>query len=218
MIQDIISAIPFGIFLAFTIGPVFFILLETSITKGFRAALFFDFGALLGDTFFIFLAYWSTSKLSGYIKNNPNLFIFGGLIIIFYGLFSYFLQRKNKEKVIASRVIEIKEKNYFTLFYKGFLLNIINVGVFAYWLAVLMSFTKRGDITSGRVITFLSSILLTYLLVDIIKILIAKRLRNKLTPMNIYKIKQGINIFLVIFGLFLIFQGFFPSTLNSVME
>ena len=81
-----------------------------------------------------------------------------------------------------------------------------------------MSFTKRGDITSGRVITFLSSILLTYLLVDIIKILIAKRLRNKLTPMNIYKIKQGINIFLVIFGLFLIFQGFFPSTLNSVME
>ena len=111
MIQDIISAIPFGIFLAFTIGPVFFILLETSITKGFRAALFFDFGALLGDTFFIFLAYWSTSKLSGYIKNNPNLFIFGGLIIIFYGLFSYFLQRKNKEKVIASRVIEIKEKN-----------------------------------------------------------------------------------------------------------
>ena len=36
--------------------------------------------------------------------------------------------------------------------------------------------------------------------------------------MNIHKIKQGINIFLVIFGLFLIFQGFFPSTLNSVME
>ncbi|MDO4879790.1 MAG: LysE family transporter [Capnocytophaga sp.] len=218
MIQDIISAIPFGIFLAFTIGPVFFILLETSITRGFRAALFFDFGALLGDAFFIILAYWSTSKLSDYIKNNPNLFIYGGIIIILYGLFSYFSQRKNKKNITTNRIIEIKEKNYFSLFYKGFLLNIINVGVFAYWLAVIMSFSKQGNITSTRVITFLSAILLTYLLVDIIKILIAKRLRNKLTPMNIHKIKQGINIFLVIFGLFLIFQGIFPTNFNAVIE
>ena len=39
MFDDIIAAIPFGIILAFTIGPVFFVLLETSATKGFKAAL-----------------------------------------------------------------------------------------------------------------------------------------------------------------------------------
>ena len=37
MIEDIQAAIPLGFFLSFMIGPVFFVLLETSIVKGFRA-------------------------------------------------------------------------------------------------------------------------------------------------------------------------------------
>jgi hypothetical protein len=40
MINDILAGIP--CILSFMIGPVFFILLETSIIKGFRAALVFD--------------------------------------------------------------------------------------------------------------------------------------------------------------------------------
>ena len=72
MIESIFVAISLGVMLAFTIGPVFFILIETSITKGIRSALAFDFGAISGDIFFILLAYWGTSKLSDYIKNNPN--------------------------------------------------------------------------------------------------------------------------------------------------
>lgn len=52
MINDILSGIPWGIFLSFMIGPVFFILLETSIIKGFRAALVFDLGVVLGDIVF----------------------------------------------------------------------------------------------------------------------------------------------------------------------
>jgi len=42
MFDDILAGIPFGIILAFTIGPVFFVLLETGATKGFRSALIFD--------------------------------------------------------------------------------------------------------------------------------------------------------------------------------
>ncbi|HRB73280.1 MAG TPA: LysE family translocator, partial [Flavobacterium sp.] len=41
MIDDILTGIPLGFFLSFMIGPVFFVLLETSITKGFRAAMSF---------------------------------------------------------------------------------------------------------------------------------------------------------------------------------
>jgi hypothetical protein len=37
MVNDILAGVPWGIFLSFMIGPVFFILLETSILKGFRA-------------------------------------------------------------------------------------------------------------------------------------------------------------------------------------
>ena len=130
MIESIFVAISLGVMLAFTIGPVFFILIETSITKGIRSALAFDFGAISGDIFFILLAYWGTSKLSDYIKNNPNLFVYGGILIIIYGLFSFFKERKDyRLHPPQTRIVEIKEGNYFTFFYKGFFLNIINVGV-----------------------------------------------------------------------------------------
>ena len=63
MLHDILTAIPLGILLAFTIGPVFFVLLETSITKGFRAAMVFDLGVICGDLIFILIAYFSTNQL-----------------------------------------------------------------------------------------------------------------------------------------------------------
>ena len=60
MIEDILSGIPLGIFLSFMVGPVFFVLLETSALKGFRAALVFDMGVVLADIVFISIAYFSS--------------------------------------------------------------------------------------------------------------------------------------------------------------
>ena len=117
-----------------------------------------------------------------------------------------------------TRIVEIKEGNYFTFFYKGFFLNIINVGVFFYWVATIATFSSGAGTTTTKVLVFLGTILLTYLLTDIVKILIAKRLRHKLTPTNIHKIKQGIHIFLVIFGVFLLLNGVFPNALAAVKE
>ena len=62
MIEDIQAAIPLGFFLAFMIGPVFFVLLETSATKGFWAAIVFDLGVTIADVFFIGLAYFSSFR------------------------------------------------------------------------------------------------------------------------------------------------------------
>ena len=219
MIETIFIAISLGVILAFTIGPVFFILIETSITKGIRSALAFDIGAISGDIFFIVLAYWGTSKLSAYIENNPNLFLYGGLLIIVYGLFSFFKERRDfRLNPPQTRIVAIKEGNYFTFFYKGFFLNVINVGVFFYWLATIATFSARPGMTPTRVLFFLATILLTYLLTDIVKILIAKRLRHRLTPTNIHKIKQGINIFLVVFGVFLLLNGFFPNLIQAIKK
>jgi len=98
MINDILAAIPWGIFLAFTIGPVFFILIETSITKGFRAALIFDLGVVLADFVFILIAYFSTNSLLERLKDDPALFIFGGLVMLTFGIISMVKEKKNYKK------------------------------------------------------------------------------------------------------------------------
>ena len=89
MFDDILRAIPFGIILAFTIGPVFFVLLETSATKGFRSALIFDSGVMLADIIFILVAFFSTNKLLEKIKDDPNFLVFGGVLLLVYGLISF---------------------------------------------------------------------------------------------------------------------------------
>jgi threonine/homoserine/homoserine lactone efflux protein len=70
----------------------------------------------------------------------------------------------------------------------------------------------------NRIILFMSVILITYLITDIIKIILAKQLKNRLTPYIIYKIKRVISVILMIFGFFLIIQGFFPNEKEMIKE
>ncbi|MEZ7498414.1 LysE family transporter [Flavobacterium sp. Arc3] len=216
MINDILSGIPWGVFLSFMIGPVFFILLETSIIKGFRAAIVFDLGVILGDIVFIGIAYLGSYRLIQSLKDKPALFIFGGMLMLAYGIISFVSLRK--EKKIDTKQIdnEIIKRDYFSLFIKGFFLNIINIGVLGFWLAIIISVGPKLDMQTSRMFTFFSAVIITYLLVDCVKILLAKQLKTKMTPTNILKIKKGISIVLMVFGLVLITQGWFPKEKEMV--
>lgn len=218
MINDILSGIPWGIFLSFMIGPVFFILLETSIIKGFRAALVFDLGVVLGDIVFIGIAYLGSYRLIKSLEDNSALFIFGGILMLAYGIISYI--SLHKEKRVDTKKIdnEIIRKDYFGLFVKGFFLNIINIGVLGFWLAVIISVGPKLEMQNSRMFTFFATVIVSYLLVDCIKIVLAKQLKTKMTPKNILKIKKIISIVLMVFGVALIVQGWFPKEKEKLKD
>lgn len=218
MINDILLGIPWGIFLSFMIGPVFFILLETSIIKGFRAALVFDLGVVLGDIVFISIAYIGSYRLITSLKDNAALFMFGGIVMLSYGVISYIGLHKEKEVDTQKIDNEIVKKDYLGFFLKGFFLNIINIGVLGFWLAVIISVGPKLEMQNSRMFTFFTSVIVTYVLVDCIKILLAKQLKTSLTPDNILKIKKGISIVLMIFGIALIVQGWFPKEKEKLKD
>jgi len=220
MIDDILAALPWGLLLAFSIGPGFFVLLETSITKGFRAALTFDLGIVFSDVVFILIAYYSTNQLLEQLKDNPTLFVVGGLIMVTYGLISFILLKKNfkKQELTDQDTLLISKNNYLALFFKGFLLNFINIGILGFWMMIIISFGPQLEMDTGRIVTFFTSILGFYLMFDIIKILLAKQLKSKLTPNNIYKIKRVISLVILIFGVFFVLQGLFQKELHQVKE
>lgn len=217
MFNDILTAIPFGIILAFTIGPVFFVLLETSATKGFKSALIFDCGVMLADIIFILIAFFSTNKLLEKVKDDPSFLTFGGVLLAAYGFISFVKTSKSFRNIVREyHKIEIK-KSYGKLFLKGFLLNFINIGVLIGWVAFIVlatSLTKSHD----GVIVFLSTILIVYFLVDLVKIVVAKKLRNRLTPRLIFKTKKIIALFILGFGILLLVQGFFPKEKELIKE
>jgi threonine/homoserine/homoserine lactone efflux protein len=223
LLQDILSAIPLGFFLSFMIGPVFFVLLETSVVKGFRAALFFDLGVILADIVFITIAFFSSYRLIQTIKDDPALFIFGGLVMLTYGIISFINNRKEARKIKIDEIDpkELAKTNYVSLFFKGFFLNFINIGVLGFWLAILITIGPQLELKTSRMLTFFSTLIVTYFITDIFKILLAKQLRSKLNPKNILLVKKIISIVLIVSGIFLLSQGWFPKEqkiVNKALE
>lgn len=208
MWEDIQAAIPLGFFLSFMIGPVFFVLLETSAIRGFRAALAFDLGVILADILFITVAYFSSFQLLENLSNQPGLYVFGGVILLVYG--ATILKRKTPKN--RSPEIETNNSsNYLSLFVKGFLLNFINIGVLVFWLGVIIIVGPSLDNEPNRIIVFFATMLGAYLITDILKILLAKRLKRKLTKNRVVLIKKGIAVILIICGIVLITKGFLPK-------
>ncbi|TDP60050.1 threonine/homoserine/homoserine lactone efflux protein [Flavobacterium dankookense] len=222
ILNDILSAIPLGFFLSFMIGPVFFVLLETSVIKGFRAAIFFDLGVVLADVVFILIAFFSSYRLIQSIKDDPALFIFGGLVMLTYGIISFVKNKKESKKSLDEiDPKELAKTNYLSLFIKGFFLNFINIGVLGFWLAILITIGPQLELKPSRMITFFSTLIIVYFITDIFKIIAAKQLRNKLNPKNILLIKKFISIVLIICGVVLLSQAWFPKErkiVNSAFE
>ena len=218
MFQDILAAIPLGFFLAFLLGPVFFVLLETAAIKGFRAAISFDLGVIFADIVFLLIAYLSTTKLLNRIKDDPALFVFGGGILVTYGIIQFVQNRRVLEHEEVPEIQKLNKRDYLGLAAKGFLLNFINIGVLGFWLGLIIIFGPQMEMETNRMVVFFGSVLGTYFVIDIFKILAAKKLNRKLTPNRIYNVKKVISIILVIFGIFLIAQGLMPQEISQIQD
>lgn len=218
MFQDAHAAIPLGFLLAFLIGPVFFVLLETAALKGFRAALSVDIGVILADIAFILIAYFGTNQILEKVKDDPALFVFGGMLLATYGIISFINEKKNYNKLRDTSVEIINKHNYIRLFIKGFLLNFINIGVLAFWIGIVVVAGPQMDMDTNRIIIFFVMVLGTYLFIDVLKILLAKSLKKKLTPKRIFLIKKVISIIMIISGVFLIIKGVLPDQMEKQIK
>ena len=216
-IYHVKNAILFGFFLSFMIGPVFFMLIQTSILKGARAAIAFNLGVILGDVAFIVIAYFGSRHLLERIKDDPRLFFIGGLILIVYGTITY-LDKSEKKELQESFNLSTNI-NYFKLILKGFFLNFINIGVLTFWLGLVLLIGPSLDMSRTAIFSYFGFIILGYFFTDLAKIFLAKKLKDKMTPTLVYRIKRIMGIILIVCGVFLILKGFIPNEkINSIME
>lgn len=208
--DEFITAIPFSLLLVASTGPVFFVVIETSISKGARRAFCIDIGAVLADILFIILATFGANSLQYNLKTNPKWFLLGGVVLLSFGLISFLQTKKNRKKIVFESG-ELQKGSYLSYIGKGFLLNIINIGVFIFWLGLVIVFTSKYEMNYTKTNTFIAYVLGIYLALDVVKIILAKQLKPLLTPRILYKLKQWVHVIVVLFGLFFMFQGIFPE-------
>lgn len=218
MMDGLIYAAFYGFLLAFAVGPVFFTLIETAITKGIRAAIFFDLGSLSADIVFIAIAFLSTNKLLEKVKNDPALLIFGGGILVAYGVISYLRINKSIYKIVREHYAQEARKNLGNLFLKGFLLNFVNFGVLIGWIGTLVMANALTSTDAG-IYWFILTVLITFFATDLLKILLAKRLMKKLTPRFVFKAKKWVSLLIIVFGMLLLGQGIiFPKSVEAGLK
>lgn len=207
----ILKGIVTGFVLSIMIGPVFFVLLETSIRRGVRSALAVDLGVLISDIIYILIAFVFYSEVSALAKgdNQHLLKIIGGVLFFFYGIVTFFKKPKKIEVDAIGNPVQ-KVGDYVLLALKGFLLNMANPLVIFYWFSVMTLGTKNSasnDPQEASILFFLGVILVTFFSFDLLKIFGAKKLRPLVTDKLLVALNHLIGIVFVLFAIVLIIQG-----------
>ena len=211
---ELLPAIPLGMLLSFSFGPLFFILLETSISKGIKQAFFIDVGVVLADVTFFSIAYFGASKIITE-ENQPALFVLGGVLLASYGIVSCFITFQKRKKHQKGKVKLIQTPRFISLASKGFLLNIINFAILFFWTGVLFVIGSKLEMNPIKIWIFFLTTISTYVVVNLIKYYFANKLKSKLTDRALYKIKQILNVFIFVFGTYLVVEGF--STTSTAL-
>lgn len=214
MAEVIIKAVITGFILSLMIGPAFFVLLETSIRKGIRAALTFDLGVLVSDIIYIMIAYIFFSEVSDLTKgdNEVILKMVGGALFLIYGTYTFF-KTPNEHSADDLGKISHTTKDYILLFVKGLILNFANPMVIFYWFSV-MTLGAKSDTNvsdSAQMIIYLSTLLTVFFAIDVLKIIGAKKLRPFINNKVLKLISHFTGGILFLFGVVLLLQGILDS-------
>jgi threonine/homoserine/homoserine lactone efflux protein len=210
LLELIIKGIITGFVLSIMIGPVFFILLETSIRRGVKAALAFNIGVILSDILYILIAYIFYAEVSSFASGKHQGFvkIAAGSLFIIFGVITFF--KKSKEiKVDEVGNTIVNKGDLAMLVLKGFLLNFANPLVIFYWFSVITlgakSYSTDGSHEQDTFI-YIGILLLSFFSFDFLKILGAKKLRPLVTESVLKRMNQFIGFVFLGFGIVLILK------------
>ncbi|MES2837461.1 MAG: LysE family transporter [Bacteroidota bacterium] len=201
MIDAAIQGIVLGLALSVLIGPVFFLLIQTSIKEGFKAALKLELGIISSDAFCIFVSYLGLAR----VLENPTVANYvglgGGIMLLVIGVKTYF-----SHKTVKEEEIEIKKTSGYKLFFRGFLLNTGNPSVILFWLGAVGIAVAQFGTSKLNIGAYFIATLGTYFAFDVLKAYLAQKVKKFLTPKSFDLINKIAGVVIFGFGIVLLFK------------
>ena len=205
-----------GLGLSFSFGPVFFMLIQTSIDKGWKESLIFDAGVLLSDFIIIAAAMLIIFTLGVDVNfSNPRIqfwsAIIGAIILIVFGLILLLNPKKESRPIEVSELKSVSKLNHSGLFFKGLGINFLNPSVFLIWFGAVPAVAGSFGGNMRLIITFFSSTMISYFIIDLGKIYTAKKLKRFLTPRAITNFHRISGVLFIIIAVWLLYRHFSNS-------
>ncbi len=207
MIDALLKGIAISLLLIFSVGPVIFTILKQSINNGRAGGFSFVAGVLISDIFWVVLSNLFSEVVTQVQHFKIQVGIIGSIILMCMGIYYLFFKKMMLKE--NAEVIKITRGTHAKLMLSGFVLNAVNPGVMAFWLTTATTLATTNT-AEQRIIIF-STVLIINCCVDVLKVMLAGKIRKKLNDKNISLINKISGLILLVFGIALL-VGLFYTT------
>lgn len=200
MIAALVKGIALGFMLSISVGPVIFSIIKQSINNGYKGGFAFIAGVSASDIALVLVSQLFTELFSGLLAYKTTIGIGGSILLMILGVYVFFF-KKVKVNEEGAHIIKMRKRDMLKIFLSGFFMNLLNPAVIAFWLVVATSVVD--SLIQYRIVMFCTCLLFV-LAGDVAKVMLAGKLRTKLTPHNIHIINKISGVILFGFGIALI--------------
>lgn len=206
MWEAIINGLTLGCILALSVGPVIFTVIKQSLNNGHTGGLAFVTGVWISDIILVVVSNAFSAFVGGLMAYKNVIGYLGSTFLIGVGVYYLFFKKVTLRTDADGNALKAKKFDLFKILTSGFFLNTLNPSIFIFWLGTASACSKYSF--NQRILIF-SICLAVNIAADIFKVMLAGKLRNKLTLHNISLINKVSGVILVGFGLVLFYASFF---------
>lgn len=209
MTEALVKGLALGLVLAMSVGPVIFTVIKQSLNNGKEGGFSFVAGVWISDFVLVFLSNIFSEAVSTLLEFKKAIGYCGSSFLIGLGLFYIFFKKVTVKQSASGDQLLFTKKDFFKIALQGFLINTLNPSVILFWLINATTFSLSHTLEQ-RIIIF-SICLILNMAADVAKVLLAGKLRKRLTLHNISIINKISGTLLIGFGIALLYSVLFLS-------
>ncbi|WP_298545939.1 LysE family transporter [uncultured Aquimarina sp.] len=191
--MSFIEGFGIGVAMIIFVGPVFFLLLNSSFQYGIKAGISVAIGIIVSDVICVALCYYGLSSFMTATQNQFWIGIIGSCILFVLGINYLF------KKAILTKDLSVVSKKWSTFFIKGFSVNFFNPFVFVVWIGVFKYGQQKYEDTTS-VSMFLIAVLAGILTTDLLKVFLSEKLKKFISEYRLSIFFKVTGVVLLIFS------------------
>lgn len=200
MIEAILKGLGFGLLLSISVGPVLFSIIKQSLNNGHRGGIAFILGVSASDISLVLVSNIFTELFNDLRQYKTEVGVAGCIFLVSMGVYFLFF-KKLQVNDQGQQTMNFRKRDYAKIFLSGYFMNTLNPSVFIFWITTSTAVVYHS--VNKRIIIFVTC-LVWMLGADLLKVFLAGKIRNRLTPHNIHIINRINGLLLIIFGIALV--------------
>ncbi len=200
MLEALLKGITFGLLLSISVGPVLFSIIKQSLNNGHYGGLAFVFGVSASDIALVLLSNFFATLFESLKVYKTEVGVAGCIFLVSLGIYFLFFKKVTVNEQ-GKPIFKFRKRDYAKIFLSGFFMNTLNPAVFIFWITTSTAIINHN--IEQRIIIFITC-LVWMLGTDILKVMLAGKIRNRLTPHNIHILNRINGLILIAFGIALI--------------